>query len=135
MDAEVVAEFIERLLDGHPDPWLLGGSVRHGLLRALATIAFPGATFAAAAHLMVRLLDVEDGADGEHVASPFTALFPAIAGATEADGNCRLRFLDEFATSDPTRTRHIVRALAAGCDPVDLSSAIGPEVHGSRGEP
>ena len=133
VDAEVVAEFIERLLDGHPDPSLLGRSVRLCLLRALARIAFPAATFAAAARLMVRLLDVEDGTDGEHVARPFIAIFPATSGATEADGNRRLRFLDEtFATSDPTRMRHIVRALAAGCDPVGQSSAIGPEVHGSR---
>ena len=133
VDAEVVAEFIERILDGHPDPSLLGGSVRHCLLRALARIAFPAATFAAAAHLMVRLLDVEDGTDGEHVARPFTALFPAISGATEADGIRRLRFLDEaVATSDPIRMRHIVPALAAGCDTAGDFIAIGPEVHGSR---
>ena len=133
VDAKVVAEFIERLLDGHPDPSLLGGNVRHCLLRALARIAFPAATFAAGARLMVRLLDVEDGTDGEHVARPFTALFPAISGATEADGNRRLRVLDEaVATSDATRMRQVVRALAASYDPVGHLSAIGPEVQGSR---
>ena len=133
VDPEVVAEYIERLLDGHPDLSLLGDSVRHCLLRALAKIAFPAATFADAARLMVRLLDVEDGPDGEHVARPFTALFRAILGATEADGSRRLDFLDEAAaTSDATRMKHVVDALATGCDPVDDWIAVGPEVQGSR---
>ena len=133
VDAEVVAEYIERLLDGHPDPSLLGGNVRHCLLRALAMIAFPAATFAVGARLMLRLLGVKDGTDSEHVARPFTTLFPAISGATEADGNRRLRFLNEaVATSDATRMRHVVHALAAAYDPGGHLSAISPEVHGSR---
>ena len=133
VDAKVATEFIERLLDGHPDPSLLGGSVRHDLLRALARIAFPAATFAAGARLMLRLLDVKDGTNSEFLARPFTALFPAIAGATAADGNRRLHFLDKaVATNDATRMKHVVDALAAGCDPVGDLIAVGPEVHGSR---
>ena len=133
VDAEVVAEYIERLLDGHPDPSRLGDNVRHGLLRALGRIAFPAATFAVGAPLMLRLLGVEDGTGSEYLSRPFAALFPVISGATEADGNRRLRFLDEaVATSDATRMRHVVRALAAGCDPAGDLSAVGPEVQGSR---
>ena len=133
VDPEVVAEYIERLLDGHPDLSLLGDSVRHCLLRTLAKIAFPAATFAAAARLMVRLLDVEDGPDGEHVTRPFTALFRAMLGATEADGDRRLRFLDKAAaTSGATRMKHVVDALAAGCDPGGDWVVVGPEVQGSR---
>ncbi len=133
VDAEVVAEYIECLLDGHPDPSRLGDNVRHCLLRALGRIAFPTATFAVGAHLMLRLLGVDQGTDSEHLSRPFAALFPAISGATEADGNRRLRFLDgAVPTSDATRMRHVVRALAAGCDPVGDLSAIGPEVQGSR---
>ena len=133
VDAEVVGDCIERFLDGHADPSQIGSNVRHTLLHALSKIAFPVATFALAARLMLRLLEAGDGTDDEHVARPFTALFPAMAGATEADGKRRLRFLDEVSeTGDATRMRHVVRALAAGCDPVGQSSAIGPEVHGSR---
>ncbi len=133
VDAEVVAECIGRLLDGYPDPSLLGDNVRDCLLRALATIAFHEATFAVGARLMLRLLGVEDRTPSEYLSRPFAALFPAIAGATEADGNRRLCVLDEaLATSDPTRMRQVVRALAASYDPVGDLSAIGPEVQGSR---
>lgn len=133
VDAAVVAEYIERLLDCHPDPSRLDGNVRHTLMRALARIAFPAATFPVGARLMLRLLGAGNGTDDEHAARPLTALFPAMAGATEAGGQRRLRFLDEVsATSDATRTMQVVRALAAGCDPVGQSSAIGPEVQGSR---
>ena len=119
VDADVVAECIGRLLDSHPGPAQLGDTVRHSLLRALGRIAFPAATFTVGARLMLRLLGVEGGTDSEHLPRPFTALFPAIAGATEADGNHRLRFLDNaVVTSDATRVRHVVGALAAGCDPV-----------------
>lgn len=133
VDTEVVAEYVERLLDGDPDRWLLGDNGRNSLLRALGRIAFPAATFVAGARLMLRLLGVEHGTDSEYTSQPFAALFPAISGATEADGNRRLRFLDKaVAINDPTRMKHVARALAAGCDPVGHVSAIGPELHGSR---
>ena len=133
VDAEVVAEYIERFLDGHPDSSRLGDTVRHSLLRALGRIAFPAATFAVGARLMLRLMGVEGGTDSEFLPRPFTALFPAIAGATEADGNRRLRFLDEAArTSDAPWMRHVVGALAAGCDPAGDFIPVGPEVQGSR---
>ena len=132
-DAAVVAERIERLLYCHLDPSHLDGNVRHILLRALSIIAFPASTFAVGARLMLRLLEARDETDGAHAARPFTALFPAMAGATETDGKSRLRFLDEVsATGDATRMRHVVRALAAGYDDGGQLSAIGPEVHGSR---
>lgn len=133
VDAKVVAAYIDRLLDRSPDPPRLGGNVRNSLLRALGRIAFPAATFAVGARLMLRVLEVGGGTDGEHLARPFTTLYPAMAGATEADGNRRLRFLDEVsATRDGIRMSHVVRALAAGCEPVSHSSAIGPDVQGSR---
>ena len=133
VDAEVVADYVERLLDGHPDRLQLGDNGRNSLLRALGRIAFPAETFAVGARLMLRLLGVENGTDSEYMSRPFAALFPAISGATEADGNRRLRFLDAtVATNDPSQIRHVVRALAAGCDPMGQLSAIGPEVHGSR---
>ena len=133
VDAEVVAECIGRLLDGHPDPSRLGDNVRHSLMRALGRIAFPTATFAVGARLMLRLLGVEDRTPSEYLSRPFAALFPTIAGATEADGNRRLRVLDEAVlTSDATRMRQVVRALAASYDPVGHLSEIGPEVQGSR---
>ena len=133
VDAEVVAECIGRLLAIHPDPSRLGDNVRHGLLRALGTIAFPSETFTVGARLMMWLLDVKDGTSSEFLARPFTALFPAVSGATEADGNRRLDYLDKaVATSDATRMRHVVDALAEGCDPGGGLIAIGPEVQGSR---
>ena len=133
VDAETVAEYIERLLDGHPEPSLLSNNVRHRLLRALSRVAFPTGTFAVGARLMLRLLGTKDGTNSEHVSRPFTTLFPAISGATEADGNRRLRFMDAtVATNDPSQMRHVVRALAAGCDPMGQLSAIGPDVQGSR---
>ena len=132
VDAETVAEYIERLLDGHPEPSLLRDNVRHRLLRALSRVAFPAGTFAVGARLMLQLLGTKDGTDSEHVSGPFTTLFPANSGATEADGNLRLRFLESVATSDATRMTHVVRALVAGCDPVGHLSAVGPDVQGSR---
>ena len=82
---------------------------------------------------MLRLLEVRDGVHSEHVARPFAALFPAVSGATEADGNARLAFLDQMlAASDAARLTYLARALASGCDLGGHLSAIGPEVHGSR---
>ena len=133
VDVSAVAEHIERYLDDHPDPSLIGDGERHGLLRALARIAFPTQTFKVGARLMLCLLEVRDGAYSEHVARPFTDLFPSVWGATEADGNARLAFLDQaLAASDAARLTYLARALASGCDLGGHLSAIGPEVHGSR---
>ena len=133
VDVAAVAEHIERFLDCHPNPSRLGGGARDGLLRALARVAFPAQTFEVGARLMLRLLEVGDGVDSEHVAHPFTDLFRVVLGATEADGNARLAFLDQaLAASDAARLTYLARALASGCDLGGHLSAIGPEVHGSR---
>ncbi|MDE2874312.1 MAG: type II toxin-antitoxin system MqsA family antitoxin [Gemmatimonadota bacterium] len=133
VDVAAVAEHIERFLDDHPDPSLIGDDERNGLLRALSRIAFSAAAFAVGTHLMLRLLEIRDGVDSEHVARPFTDLFPAVSGATEADGNARLAFLDQaLEASDAARLTYLARALASGCDLGSHLSAIGPEVHGSR---
>ncbi len=133
VDVEAVAEHIERFLDDHPNPSLIGDDERDGLLRALSRIAFSAAAFAVGTHLMLRLLEVGDGVDSEHVARPFTDLFPAVSGATEADGHARLAFLDQaLEASDAARLTYLARALASGCDLGGHLSAIGPEVHGSR---
>ena len=133
VDMATVAEHIERFLDDHPNPSLIGDNERDGLLRALSRIAFSAAAFAVGTHLMLRLLEVRYGVDSEHVARPFTDLFPAVSGATEADGNARLAFLDQaLAGSDAARLTYLARALASGCDLGGDLSAIGPEVHGSR---
>ena len=132
VDVAAVAEHIERFLDCHPNPSRLGGGARDGLLRALARVAFPAQTFEVGARLMLRLLEVGDGVDSEHVTRPFTDLFRAVLGATEADGNARLAFLDQaLAASDAARLTYLARALASGCDLGGHLSAIGPEVHGS----
>lgn len=133
VDAETVAECIDRILDGHPNPSRLGDGARHGLLHALTRIAFPARTFEVGARLMLRLLDGEEGTIGDHAVRPFTALFPTIAGATEADGKARLRLIDEIlATADTARTRIVAHSLAASYDPAGSLSAISPELHGSR---
>ncbi len=132
VDPKVVAECIERLLDSHPEPLAPKGNALHCLMRGLGKIAFPTATFDVGARLMLRLLRVEGRIDNEHSARPFTTLFPALSGATEADGARRLRFLDEaVAASDATRLMHVVRALVASYE-TDRLSVIGPEVHGSQ---
>ena len=133
VDVAAVAEHIERFLDDHPDPSLIGDDERNSLLRALARAAFPAHTFEVGARLMLRLLEVREGVDSEYVVRPFTDLFPAVFGATEADGNARLAFLDQaLVASDGTRLKYLARALASGCDLGDHLSAIGPELHGSR---
>ena len=133
VDVAAVAEHIERFLDDHPNPSLIGDDERNGLLRALSRIAFSAAAFAAGTRLMLRLLEVRDGVDSEHVARPFTDLFPAVSGATEADGNARLSFLDQaLAGSDAPQLPYLALALASGCNLGDHLHAIGPEVHGSR---
>ena len=55
INADVVAEFIGRSLDGTGDLRQLGDNVRRPLIRALRTIAFPSGTFQVGARLMLRL--------------------------------------------------------------------------------
>ena len=81
VDANVVGKYIERLLDGHPDPSQIGDNVRHGLLRALSKIAFPTATFVVGARLMLRLLGIQGGTDSEHVAPPLHRTLPREFGS------------------------------------------------------
>ena len=138
IDAAVVADCLERLLDGDPNASRLGRDVRSALMRALGRIAFPAQTFVDGARLMLRVLNDGTRTANRSLSRRFAALFPAAVGATEADGALRLRFLEEaieeaVADNDPTRALAVVDALVAGCDRPDAHvTAIGPDIHGSR---
>ena len=112
IDADAVAELIERSLGRLSDLGRLGGNVRGPLVRALSMIAFHSKTFMIGARLLLRLAVTEDAFGSSDASRPFVKLFSPFLGGTKADGDARLLFLDEAtATDDPTQLEHVVKAL------------------------
>ena len=133
IDANTVAEHIDRLLDRLGDVRQLGDTVRRPLVRALRTIAFPSSTFMAGARLLLRLAISGNESGRSESSHPFVELFSPLLGGTEADGDARLLLLEEAAgTSNSAQLEYVVEALAAGCNVGASPSTVGPELHGSR---
>ncbi len=133
INADVVAAHIGRSLDRLGDLRQLGDDVHRPLIRTLRTIAFRSSTFMVGARLMLRLATSGDASRTSEASRPFVELFSPILGGTEADGDVRLRFLDQAADmADAAQMNQIVEALVEGCRLGGYSWTIGPEIQGSR---
>jgi len=133
IDLSVVAERIGRFLRRFSDLDEVRGDVRRDLVWALEKIAFHPDSFDAGAHLLLRLALAENEVWANNATGQFVGLFPVILGNTAADGNARLRFLEEAATSDdPAQQKIVVDALVNGSATGHFSRSVGPETHGAR---
>ena len=133
IDADAVAEHIDRSLDRLGDLRQLEDTVRRPLVHALRIIAFPSSTFMAGGRLLLRLAISGNASGGSESSHPFVQLFSPLLGGTEADGDARLLLLEEAAdTSNPGQLEYVVEALTAGCNVGTSPLTVGPELHGSR---
>ena len=149
---EEVAYCIERSLEDVQDPSQLGSDAGRSVVRALKTIAFHVDTFEDGADLLLRLATTESelcrdesgrfakwipmqnrGSLVWNAQSSFKELFPVRLGNTQADGNTRLSFLtDAASTCDPTTGAVVIEALAHGCKTRGFSRMVDTEIQGTR---
>ncbi|XSC41981.1 hypothetical protein ACF1BQ_025455 [Bradyrhizobium sp. RDT10] len=119
IDAETVLTLLEHVF-GELDYDQLRGvkdDLRRSLVRALEKIAFLKSSFERAALLMLKLAIAENESWGNNATGQFKALFPVFLADTEADGEMRLRMLDELIDrDDPSEIPFVVEALAAGAN-------------------
>ena len=133
VNPEVVADQIERSLKCVQDLRDVTDNVRRHLVWALEKVSFHSHTFEQGARLLLRLAAAENETWGNNATGQFKGLFPMILGGTAADGNSRLRFLDEAATTDDPRERVlVVEALVAGSRTSNFFRTGGSESQGSR---
>lgn len=135
IDTEVVADLLERVLTPLSAIELKGiaGDLRRDLVRTAEKIAFVSRTFERGARLLLDLAVAENENWANNATGQFKGLFPVVLGGTEADGEARLRFLDEaLQTTDNNRLNIVVEALLKGAKTEGFSRSIGAEVHGSR---
>ena len=92
----LVAERIERALDDIGDLTKIVGDVRRQFVWALETIAFDPETFKDGARLLLRLASAENESISNNATGCFRNLFLVVLGATGADGDTRLSFLQEI---------------------------------------
>ena len=134
IDAKVVVDQIERCLNEAGDLSIIKDRARRHLVWALEKIAFRQDTFEESAHLLLRLAIAETEPDiSNNATGQFKALFPMHAGSTAADGESRLRLLDEVAeTNDPNQRSIVVDALVTAAKTNYFMRMVGAESHGSR---
>ena len=129
----VVAERIERALDDIGDLTKIVGDVRRQFVWALETIAFDPKTFKDGARLLLRLASAENESISNNATGCFRNLFLVVLGATGADGDTRLSFLQEIeGTADAATCVVIVEALSAGSETENFMRITGAEAPGSR---
>jgi DNA-binding transcriptional regulator YiaG/nicotinamidase-related amidase len=135
VDAQATGDLISRVLEGVETAELenFEGPARSEIRWAVQRIAFPADTFELGAHLLLKLALAENETYSNNCTGQFKALFPAYLADTAADGEARLRFLDELIDRhDPSIDRLIVGALESGAEVQSFSRSVGIESHGLR---
>ena len=152
VEREEVAHCIERSLGDVQDPGRLGSDAGRHVVRALKTIAFHMDTFEDGAHLLLRLATTESELCRDesgrfsklipmlnrtglvwNAQSSFNELFPVSLGNTQANGDARLSFLkDAASTCDLTSGPVVIEALGQGCKTRGFSRMIDTEIQGTR---
>lgn len=135
IDAEAVVTLIDRLIDplSIDECRQIDGDLRRHLVWALEKIAFLEGTFEQGARLLFKLALAENESWGNNATGEFKAIFPALLGNTAADGQTRLRLLDELIErNDPVEMPLVVEALLKGTTMHSYSRGVGPEIQGSR---
>ena len=135
IDAEAVVTLIDRLISplSIDECKKIDGDYRRHLVWALEKVAFLEETFEQGARLLFRLALAENETWGNNATGEFKAIFPALLGNTAADGNTRLRLLDELIErNDSVEMPLVVEALLKGATMHSYSRGVGPEIQGSR---
>ena len=100
IDTVAVSRVIENVLDEAGDLKGVGGDLRRNLVVALEKVAFMEDTFEDGAGLLLRLAAAENEPWGNNATEQFKGLFPLFLAGTAADGEVRLRFLDDASATD-----------------------------------
>ena len=134
---DIVAEQIDRCLNGPDSPDLIGRDAWRYLVDASSKIAFRSDTFKIGARLLLQLEIIKQPSLIVDVSNPFEKLFTPRLGGTEADGKTRLQFIEEAAheanlTNDNSRLKLVVDALIEGCTLGGYSRNVGPEIQGLK---
>ena len=133
VDVEAVLAQIERCLATVEDLRSVTGDERRHLVWALEKITFDPSTFDDGASLLLRLAVAENETWGNNATGQFQALFHPVNGGTAADGNARLRFLEDLIFSDRAPEQElVVGALNTALALDTFMRALGPESHGTR---
>ena len=133
VDATVVADLLERLLNQIGDLREIRGDLRRQLVTTIEKIAFRPDTFELGAELLLRLAVAENEPWGNNATAQYTALFPVLLGSTAANGDARLMVLDSASDTDHVAQRTIViEALAQGAQTSHFSRIGNAGAHGTR---
>ena len=138
IDSSAVAEQIRRLLNDIEDLSIIAGNSRSHLVRALKRISFPRDTFEDGARLLLRLAAAENQQWANNATGQFIALFPILAGGTEANGTERLDLLDDllddliFKTDNIAEQEVLIKSLAEVLELNNCMRVLGAEAHGTR---
>ena len=133
VDATVVADLLERLLDQVCDLQEIRGDLRRQLVMTIEKIAFRPETFELGAELLLRLAVAENEPWGNNATAQYAALFPMLLGSTAANGDARLAVLDSASyTADIAQRTIVVEALAQGAQTHHFSRFGNAGAHGTR---
>ena len=130
---EVVLQTIQGNLDMnvHQASALTGDARRH-VVSALEKVVFRADTFDQSARLLLRLAVTETENYLNNATGVFVGLFCLRLGNTAADGEARLRLMDELIdTADDGERPVLVNALIGSLTPMGWR-VVGAEVQGSR---
>ena len=133
IDPFVVSGVIENFLDEVGDLEKVGGDLRRDLVEALEKIAYREDSFEDGAGLLLRLAVAENELWANNATEQFKGLFPLYLAGTAADGDARLRFLDNVSTTgDERQLEVVVEALSRGCLTNHFFRLGNAGAHGSR---
>ena len=133
VDATVVADLLERLMDQVGDLQKIRGDLRRQLVTTIEKIAFCPETFDLGADLLLRLAVAENEPWANNATAQYKALFPILLGSTAANGDARLTVLDSASnTADVAQRVIVVEALAQGAQTRHFSRFGNAGAHGTR---
>ena len=133
VDATVVADLLERLLNQTGDLREIRGDLRRQLVTTISKIAFRPDTFELGAELLLRLAVAENESWANNATEQYKALFPILLGNTAASGDSRLVVLDSASdTDDVAQSAIVVEALAHGAQTIHFSRIGNAGAHGTR---
>lgn len=129
---DVVLHAIQSTLDDDDRSPRLTGDARRDVVDALKRTVFPADTFEQAARPLLRLAATETENRVNDATGVFVGLFSPRLGNTAADGEARLRLLDELIdTADDSERPVLVDALIGSLTPMGWR-LVGAEVQGSK---
>lgn len=139
IDSNAAVSLLERALDGksHEDIRNIEGDTRRHIIWALNKICFVPETFERGAKIMLDFAVAENESWANNATGQFKSFFPVYLGDTAADGEKRLRVIDD-AIKDAEENNNeqqlliVIEGLLSGIELNHFSRSVGSETHGSR---